>query len=79
MIAWYNNIALYVSHYQILFSFCYPKNWVRLLEGVVKPKDATKPKGRRRKDLLLAASKGNAGDLSQSSVSLNSKIVVVSS
>ena len=46
---------------------------VDLLVGV-KPTDTTKPKIRRRKDLLLAASKENTGDLSQSSVSLNSKI-----
>ena len=40
----------------------------------VQPKDTTKPKTERRKDLLLAASKENTGDLSQSSVSPNSKI-----
>ena len=40
----------------------------------VEPKDTTKPKTGRRKDLLLATSKEeNMGDLSQSSVSLNSK------
>ena len=49
-----------------------PKNWVCLLVGV-EPKDTTKPKIGRRKDLLLAASKGNTGDPSQSSVSPNSK------
>ena len=41
----------------------------------VEPKDTAKPKIERRKDLLLlAASKENTGDLSQSSVSLNSKL-----
>ena len=41
----------------------------------VKSKDTTKPKFRRRKDLLLlAASKENTRVLSQSSVSPNSKI-----
>ena len=49
------------------------KNWVRLLVGI-KPKDTTKPKIGRRKDLLLAATKENTGGLSQSSVSSNSKI-----
>ena len=53
--------------------WCYLKNWVDLLVGV-EPKDTTKPKSRRRKDLLLAASKENTGDLSQSRVSWNSKI-----
>ena len=33
-----------------------------------------KPKSQRRKDLLLATSKENTGDLSLSSISLNSKI-----
>ena len=49
------------------------KNWVCFLVGV-KPKDITKAKSGRRKDLLLLeASKENSGDFSQSSVSLNSK------
>ena len=39
----------------------------------VEPEDTTKPEIRRRKDLLLAASKENTRHLSQSSV-LNSKI-----
>ena len=50
-----------------------PKNRVLLLLGV-EPKDTAKPKIRRRKDLFLAASKENTGDLSQSNVSLNCKI-----
>ena len=50
-----------------------PENWVCLLRGV-KPKDTSKPKIRRRRDLLLAAGVENTGNLSQSSVSLNSKI-----
>ena len=50
-----------------------PENWICLLVGV-EPKDTTKPKIRRRKDLPLAASNENMGDLSQSSVALNSKI-----
>ena len=50
------------------------KNWVHLLMSV-KPKDTTKPKIRRRKDLLLSvANMETIRDLSQSSVSLNSKI-----
>ena len=41
----------------------------------VEPKDTTKPKiGRRKELLLIAASKENTGDLSQSSVSRNNKI-----
>ena len=40
----------------------------------VEPKDTTKPKSGRRKDLLFAARKENPRDLSQSSVSPNSKI-----
>ena len=50
-----------------------PQNWVHLLVGV-EPKDTTKPKIGRRNDLLLAASKENTRDLSQSNVSPNSKI-----
>ena len=38
-----------------------PENQVHLLVGV-KPKDTTKSKSRRRKDLLLAASKENTWD-----------------
>ena len=49
------------------------KNWVYLLVRV-EPKDTTKSKVGRRKDLLLAASKENTRDLSQISVSPNSKI-----
>ena len=37
-----------------------PQNWVHLLVGV-EPKDTTKPKLRRRKDLLPAASRGTPG------------------
>ena len=50
-----------------------PENWVRLLVGI-EPIDTTKPKTGRRKDVLLAESKENTGDLFQSNVSLNSKI-----
>ena len=50
-----------------------PENGVSLLSGV-EPKDTSKPKIRRRRDLLLAAGVENTGNLSQSSVSLNSKI-----
>ena len=53
-----------------------PESWVHLLVGV-EPKDTIKLKSDRRKDLLLAASKANTGDLSQSSVSMNSKIGAV--
>ena len=43
--------------------------------GGAEPKDITKAKSGRKKDLLLLeASKENSGDFSQSSVSLNSKI-----
>ena len=50
-----------------------PENQVLLSVGV-EPKDTTKPKSGRRKDLLLAVSKENIGDLSQSRDSANSKI-----
>ena len=50
-----------------------PENWVCLLRGV-EPKDTSKPKIRRRRDLLLAAGVENTGNLSQSSVSWDSKI-----
>ena len=50
-----------------------PENGVSFLRGV-EPKDTSKPKIRRRRDLLLAAGVENTGNLSQSSVSLNSKI-----
>ena len=49
------------------------KHWVCLLVGV-EPKDTTKAKSGRRRDLLLAASEENTRDLSQSSVSPNSRI-----
>ena len=41
----------------------------------VEPKDTTKPKSGRRKDLLLAVSRENTGDISQSCVSLNGKVL----
>ena len=63
----------YLSLWEIPLKLMLPQNWVRLLVDV-EPKDTTKPKIGRRKDLLLAASKGNTADLSQSSVSPNSKI-----
>lgn len=51
-----------------------PENWVHLLVGI-KPLDTTKVKNRERKDLLLlAASKWDPGDLSQSNVSPNGKV-----
>ena len=40
----------------------------------IEPKGTTKPKIGRRKDLLPASSKGNTGDISQSSVSPDSNI-----
>jgi len=46
------------------------ENWVYLLVSF-KPKNTTKPKMGRRMNLLLAASKDNTGDLSQSSISSN--------
>ena len=39
----------------------------------VEPKDTTKPKIRRSRDLLFATSKENTGDLSQSYVSPTAK------
>lgn len=52
-----------------------PLSCVTLKPVGVQPKDTTKPKTGRRKDLLLfAASKENFRALSQSSVSLNSKV-----
>ena len=56
-----------------LVSCLLPENWVCLLVGV-KPEDTTKPEIRRRKDILLAARKENTRHLSQSSVSLHSKV-----
>ena len=56
----------------LLHVLVFPENWVHLLVGV-EPIDTTKPKMGRRKDLLLATSKENTGDLSQSSVCPNSK------
>ena len=50
-----------------------PQNCIPLLVGV-EPKDTTKAKIRRRRDLLPAASKENTRDISQSSVSPDSKI-----
>ena len=50
-----------------------PPNWVHLLVGV-EPKGTTRPEIGRRKALLLAARKENSQGLSQSSVSLHSKI-----
>ena len=41
---------------------------------MVEPKNTTEPKIGRRKDVSLAASKGNTGDLSQSNVSQNCKM-----
>ena len=50
-----------------------PRNWVRLLVGI-ELKDTTESKIGRRKDLVLAASKENIANVSQSSVSPNSRI-----
>ena len=50
-----------------------PKNWVCLLVGV-EPKDISKPKFGRGKDLLLAASMEDTRDLFQSSVSPRAKL-----
>ena len=50
------------------------ENWVHLFVGV-EPIDTTNPKLRLMKDLLfLSVSKENNRDLSQNSVSTNSKI-----
>ena len=48
------------------------QNCVHLLAGI-EPLDITKPKIRRRKDLLLLAESQGTEDLSQNSVSPNSK------
>ena len=40
----------------------------------IEPIDTTKPKIKRRKDLVPIASKENTGDLSQRNISTNSKI-----
>ena len=48
-----------------------PENCL-LMEGVA-PKDATKPKRRRRKNLLFAASKENTMGISQNRVSRTAK------
>ena len=53
-----------------LIPFCRP---VRLLVGM-KPKDTTKPKIRKRKDLLVVASEENIRDVSPNSITPNSKI-----
>ena len=58
---------------QIRLYYCYLKKQVCLLVGI-EPKDTTKAKSGRRKDLLLAARKENTGGLSQSIVSPNGKI-----
>ena len=50
-----------------------PETWVPLLVGV-GPIDIAKAKTGRRKDLLLAASTENMGDLSQSSVSPTARL-----
>ena len=66
--------GLSVTKFKLILLTVVPKNWVHLLVGV-EPIDTTKPKIGRRKDLLLlAASKENTGDLSQSIVTLNNKI-----
>ena len=49
-----------------------PKKLGSSLDGC-KPKDTTKPKIRRSRDLLFATSKENTGDLSQSYVSPTAK------
>jgi len=49
----------------------FPENWVSLLMDV-EPKDTVKSKIGRRKDLLLQIGR-TLGNLSQGSVSLNSK------
>ena len=62
------------GHLTTIKEILLPRTWVCLLVGV-EPKDTTKAKIRKKKDLLLfAASKEHTGDLPQSSVSLNSKV-----
>ena len=52
-----------------------PENWVLHLLVGVEPKDTTEPKICRKKDLILfVASRENSEDLSQSNVSLNSRL-----
>ena len=50
-----------------------PENWVHVLVGT-EPKEKPKPKFGGRTELLLAESKNTSEDLSQSSISPNSKI-----
>ena len=69
---WY--LRFFIPHPRFgVKSFCYPGTGFASY-WVSQPKDTNKPKTERRKDLLLlAASKENTGDLSQSSVSLNNR------
>ena len=50
-----------------------PENWVHVLVGT-EPKETPKPKFGGRRELLLAEGKNTTEDLSQSSISPNSKI-----
>lgn len=61
---------MYLLRWPLIRRYGYSNNWVCLLVGD-EPKDTTKVKMRRRKDLFLAASKENTRDLSQSSISPN--------
>ena len=64
------HLGVKISHTQCLSSsnvLLLPEYWVHFLIHV-EPKDTTKPKSRKRKDLLLAAGKESLGDLSQSSL-----------
>lgn len=69
-----SDLRLWKEQLRVIIGFVIPlpQNRVRLLLGV-EPKDTAKPKI-RRKDLFLAASKEDTGDLSQSNVSLNCKV-----
>ena len=54
-----------------------PRNWAHLSVGV-EPVGTTKPKLRRREDLLLlSASKKSTGDLAQSNISPDGKLAEI--
>ena len=57
--SWYPNCARGPNHKRQSIIMI-PQNWVHLLVGI-KPKDTTKPKSRKRKDLLFAKVRGTPG------------------
>lgn len=65
--ATHSYLDLAVSSHAVARLGLLPKSWVCLWVDV-EPKDATKPKSGRRKELLLVASKEITGDLSQRNI-----------